>query len=202
MGLPTTPHHTPYFVGWVNSSSTQRITHQCVIEFSFVGYKESVLCDVIDMTATHLLLGRPWQYDVRAVHNCFENTYTFYKDVKRKCTFIFYEVTFLGYVISSKGIHVDPSKIQAIMDWHVPTSIKEVRSLHGLASFYRRFVRNFSIIAAPLTGCLKQEKFIWTEEADKNFTTLREKLCSAPILVMPDFSKPFQVDCDASIIGI
>ncbi|XP_026398862.1 uncharacterized protein LOC113294699 [Papaver somniferum] len=82
MGLPTTPHPTPYFVGWVNSSSTQRITHQCVIKFSFVGYEESVLCDVIDMTATHLLLGRPWQYDVRAVHNYFDNTYTFYKDVK------------------------------------------------------------------------------------------------------------------------
>ncbi|XP_026438059.1 uncharacterized protein LOC113336623 [Papaver somniferum] len=85
MGLPITPHPTPYSIGWVNNSSTQRITHQCVIKFSFVGYEESVLCDVIDMTATHLLLGRPWKYDVRAVHNCFENTYTFYKDDVQHC---------------------------------------------------------------------------------------------------------------------
>ncbi|XP_026452158.1 uncharacterized protein LOC113352562 [Papaver somniferum] len=82
----------------------------------------------------------------------------------KKCTFMSAEVTFLGYVISTKGIHVDPSKIKVIMDWHIPTSTKE--------------------------------------EADKSFNTLKEKQCSSPIIVMPDFSKPFQVDCDASIVGI
>ncbi|XP_026430801.1 uncharacterized protein LOC113327898 [Papaver somniferum] len=80
LGSPVTPHPHPYFLGWVTSSTTQRITHQCVVTYSFVGFEDSVLCDVIDMNATHLLIGRPWKYDVRAVHNCFENTYTFYKN--------------------------------------------------------------------------------------------------------------------------
>ncbi|XP_026416146.1 uncharacterized protein LOC113311530 [Papaver somniferum] len=84
LGLPVTPHPHPYYVGWVTSYTTQQITHQCVVTFSFVGFEDSVLCDVIDMNATHLLLGRPWKYDVRAVHNFFENTYTFYKKGKQK----------------------------------------------------------------------------------------------------------------------
>lgn len=78
--LSVTPHPTHYFVGWIASDYSKAITHQCLVTFSFPGYEDTVLCDVVDMNATHLILGRPWQYDVRAVHNYFENTYTFYKD--------------------------------------------------------------------------------------------------------------------------
>ncbi|XP_026417495.1 uncharacterized protein LOC113312976 [Papaver somniferum] len=84
LGLPVTPHPQPYFVVWVNSFSSENITHKCLVRFSFIGYIDEVLCDVINMNAAHLLLGRPWQYDVRVVRNCFENTYTFYKDGKKK----------------------------------------------------------------------------------------------------------------------
>ncbi|XP_026399202.1 uncharacterized protein LOC113295057 [Papaver somniferum] len=470
LGLPVSPHPQPYTVGWVNQNSTQQITHQCAVDFSFPGYEDSVLCDVIDMSSSHLLLGRPWKYDTQAVHNYFDNTYTFHhqgnlkrlcpsqssfsqslvatiarslqkthtlssheetkpmihipdkvqplvtrfhtlfpdelpvtlpplQDIQhcidlipraslpnqahyrlspseheilqgqvndflakglirpsnslcacpaflvpkkdngwrmcidcrglnritipyrfhipriddmidllsgaiifskldlrsgyhqirvregdewktafkpheglyellvmpfglsnapstfmrlmnqvlqpflgqfvivyfddilifsrsekehlihlskifkvlqenslfvnlKKCTFMSSEVTFLGYVVSGKGICVYPSNFKVIRYWPVPTSIKDVRSFHGLASFYRRFIRNFSSIAALMTECLKHEKFAWTEEADKSFHILKQRLCSAPVLAMPDFSKPFEIDCDASIIGI
>ncbi|XP_026378284.1 uncharacterized protein LOC113272699 [Papaver somniferum] len=78
LGLPVTPHPHPYSVGWVTSSTTYQITHQCVVTFSFVGFEDSVLCDVIDMNTTYLLLGRPWKYDVRV------DTYKFYKNGKKK----------------------------------------------------------------------------------------------------------------------
>ncbi|XP_026419879.1 uncharacterized protein LOC113315844 [Papaver somniferum] len=77
LGLPVITHPNPYSVGWINISSAQQITHQCFLKFSFPGYEDYALCDVINMTAASLLLGRPWKYDISVVHNCYDNTYTF-----------------------------------------------------------------------------------------------------------------------------
>ena len=119
----------------------------------------------------------------------------------KKCTFFSNKVVFLSYIVSDKGIHADNSKVKSISKWPTPTCTRDVRSFHGLESFYRHFVRNFSIVVVGLTNCLKHEKFIRTKEANKSFNTLKVKLCSALVLAMPDFDKPFEIDCDASFIG-
>lgn len=83
-----------------------------------------------------------------------------------------------------------------INSWPIPKSIHDVRSFHGLASFYRRFIKNFSSVAAPLTDCIKGDKFQWTEQAQKSFDHLKQLLTETPVLALPNFDQVFEVNCD------
>ena len=121
---------------------------------------------------------------------------------RQKCVFGSDQVLFLGYIVSSLGLQVDPSKVEAIKSWPVPKTISEVRSFHGLASFYRHFVHHFSNITAPLTDCLRGSTFVWTHEAEEAFETIKQKLTSTQILALPDFSLVFELHCDACKLGI
>ena len=121
----------------------------------------------------------------------------------KKCTFCMEKVFFLGYVVSTKGIEVDVEKVKAIKEWPTPKSITEVRSFHGLASLYRRFVKNFITMAAPLTKIIKKNVgFYWGADQENAFATIKERLCSAPVLALLDFNKTFEIECDASRIRI
>lgn len=120
-----------------------------------------------------------------------------------KCEFWLPQVTYLGHVISAKGIAVNPEIVKTIVDWLPPVNIKEVWSFLGLSSYCRRFVQNFSKIAKPLTDLLKKgKKYLWTPACQASFETLKEKLTSTPVLIPPNTSKPFQIFCDASLQGL
>ncbi|GJU37276.1 reverse transcriptase domain-containing protein [Tanacetum coccineum] len=109
-----------------------------------------------------------------------------------KCEFWIPKVQFLGHVIDSQGIHVDPAKIESIKDWASPKSPMEIRQFFGLAGYYRRFIEGFLKIAKPITKLTqKKVKFVWGDKQEAAFQLLKKKLCSAPILALPEGSKDF-----------
>jgi hypothetical protein len=121
----------------------------------------------------------------------------------KKCEFWLNQVVFLGHVVSKDGITVDPSKIEAVVNWDRPTNVSEVRSFLGLAGYYRRFVEGFSRIAAPLTHLTrKNAKFEWKEECEKSFQELKQRLVTALVLTIPSSSGGFVIYSDASHKGL
>ncbi|GJR82191.1 putative reverse transcriptase domain-containing protein [Tanacetum coccineum] len=119
-----------------------------------------------------------------------------------KCDFWLDSVQFLGHVIDRSGVHVDPAKIKAIRSWAAPTTPTEVRQFLGLAGYYRRFIEGFSLISNPLNMLTqKNKKYEWGKEEEEAFQTLKQKLCSAPILALPEGTKDFVVYYDASLKG-
>jgi hypothetical protein len=114
------------------------------------------------------------------------------------------ELIYLGFVISPNEVKMDPEKVRVIKEWLSPNNIFEVRSFHGLASFYRKFINNFSGISAQMMDTLKKRHkyFKWTEEAERSFNILKEKITQQPIMVLSDFGKTFQVRCDVSGFAI
>ncbi|GJR84785.1 putative reverse transcriptase domain-containing protein [Tanacetum coccineum] len=120
-----------------------------------------------------------------------------------KCEFWIPKVQFLGHVIDSEGIHVDPAKIESIKDWASPKSPTEIHQFLGLAGYYRRFIEGFSKIAKPMTKLTqKKVKFVWGDKQEAAFQLLKQKLCSAPILALPEGSEDFIAYCDASKKGL
>ena len=109
---------------------------------------------------------------------------------------------YLGHIVSHVGVKVDPNKIKATKEWKVPTTIKQLHRFIGLTGYYRKLVKNYGRIATPLTTLLKKDAFSWITEETKAFEHLKEAMCLAPVLAMPNFTKTFIVECDASGNGI
>lgn len=120
-----------------------------------------------------------------------------------KCTFAQQQISYLGHIISSEGVAVDPAKIEAVNSWPQPANVKELRRFLGLAGYYMKFVHHFAIIAKSLTNLLKKNVlYVWTPEHSASFQTLKQALISAPVLYMPDISFPFCIETDASNLGV
>ena len=120
-----------------------------------------------------------------------------------KCDFWLKEISFLGHIVSVEGIRVDSVKIEAVVNWKPPRSVIEVRSFLGLAGYYRRFVKGFSVIASPLTKLLRKGvMFEWSDKCQNIFEQLKEMLVEAPVLTQPTSGKEYTLYSDASGIGL
>ncbi|CAM9000524.1 unnamed protein product [Rhodiola kirilowii] len=115
-----------------------------------------------------------------------------------KCELACTRIHYLGHIIREGGMEVDPDKIAAVQQWKQPATLKALRGFLGLTGYYRRFVRHYASLAAPLTHLLRKDAFCWTPDATMAFEALKVALTSTPVLALPDFSLPFTVSTDAS----
>ena len=104
--------------------------------------------------------------------------------------------------MTKDGIEMDSSKVKAILNWSIPSSIHDMRSFHGSTSFYKRFIRCFSLIMEHITECLKGDKFKWTSDAQNNFELIKKRVTKDSYLILPYFNKVFEVECDTSYMAI
>ena len=120
-----------------------------------------------------------------------------------KCSFVTQQLEYLGHIIGAEGVHTDPSKIEVVQQWVPPTNVEQLRGFLVLSGYYRKFIKGYGFISIPLSDLLKKNTpFIWTSTHQGAFCALKQTLSSAPVLQMPDFSKTFTIETDASDIGI
>ncbi|MCH85336.1 enzymatic polyprotein, partial [Trifolium medium] len=119
-----------------------------------------------------------------------------------KCMFAQTSIDYLGHIVSAEGVGPDPSKISAMVEWPVPRNVKQLWGFLGITGFYRKFFKLYSSIAAPLTMLLKREAFLWNEQAQAAFDTLKQAMSTAPVLGLPNFAEPFILETDASGSGM
>ena len=109
----------------------------------------------------------------------------------------------MGHVVSALSVSVDPEKVEVVMSWERPKSVFEIRSLLGLAGYYRRFIEDFSCLAAPMTRLTwKEVRFDWDDQCEEAFQELKRRHTTAPILIVPDRGQGYIVYCDASSVGL
>ena len=121
---------------------------------------------------------------------------------RSKCYFDVSEVEYLGHIINAQGVSTDSNKVAAMVSWPLSRTLKQLLGFLGLAGYYRRFVRGYGIIAKPLTDMLKKDNFIWCERAEQAFHDHKKMMSSTPVLTLPDFTKVFVVEVDASRQGM
>lgn len=161
----------------------------------------------------------PWVFvyldDIIVVTTTFEKHCEILKEVlerltvagltlsQEKCKFCLPELKYLGYVVDKNGLHVDAEKVNAILNIPTPKNVSEVRRVIGMASWYRRFLPEFSSTIAPMTALLKKkQKFVWSDQCEQAFKKIKNCLVSAPVLTCPDFNRPFTLQTDASGYGV
>ncbi|KAJ7971126.1 Ty3/gypsy retrotransposon protein [Quillaja saponaria] len=121
---------------------------------------------------------------------------------KTKCSFGEKEIEYLGHIISGNGVAADPEKIECMLEWPTPRTVKALRGFLGLSRYYRKFMKGYGNISIPLTELLKKEAFKWSQEAEEAFQRLKTAMTEAPVLGMPDFTTMFIIETDVCATGI
>lgn len=121
---------------------------------------------------------------------------------RSKCPFAQTKLEYLSDIISVEGVSTDPSKTEAMLKWHVPTIVSELRRFLGLIGYYRKFVQHYGIIAKPLTQLLKMKQLRWNEESQHTFDRLKKALSTTPVLALPNFKEPFIIETDVCDVGL
>ncbi|CAJ2652754.1 unnamed protein product [Trifolium pratense] len=119
-----------------------------------------------------------------------------------KCSFGVSEIEYLGHLVTGQGVSMDRDKIKAVLEWPIPKNIKQLRGFLGLTGYYRRFIKHYARLAAPLTDLLKKENYNWNAQTELAFQELKAAMTSAPVLALPNFQKPFILETDASGVGV
>lgn len=151
-----------------------------------------------------LIYNKTLEEHVQLLHQVFQILEKHQFFIKRsKCLFAQPSVEYLGHVISAAGVATDPSKIQAVLNWPTPKTVKELRGFLGLTGYYRKFVQHYGLLARPLTKLLKKgSQYQWTPTTEHAFQILKERLVQAPVLAVPNFEQTFILETDASELGI
>ncbi|KAF7841818.1 Transposon Ty3-G Gag-Pol polyprotein [Senna tora] len=195
-------HLAPYRLQWLNDSGEVKVTKQVVIAFSIGKNEDEVICDVVPMQASHLLLGRPWQFDRHVLHDGYKNRYSFELN---------------GHKFTLAPLSPKEESDDVFPD-EVPTGLPPLRGIEHQINFvprasipnrpaYRSNPEETKELQREVDDLLakvvkKDVGFKWGTKQELAFKTLKDKLCSSPILVLPDFNKTFEIECDASGIGI
>jgi hypothetical protein len=137
---------------------------------------------------------------LETVFKCLASNQFFLK--MSKCTFAQPSISYLGHIVTAEGVRPDPDKISAMCDWPPPKTLKQLRGFLGLTGFYRKFIKNYASIAHALTELLKKDSFVWSEAAQVAFDNLKSAMTKAPVLALPNFEQDFQIDTDASGVGM
>ena len=150
-----------------------------------------------------LIYSPTWETDLQHVKTTLEvlPKHQFFIKAK-KCAFGQHKLEYLGHIVTAQGVKVDMGKIEAMVAWPRPTNISELRGFLGLTGYYRKFVKNYGIIAGPLTNLLKQGQFGWNDEVEAAFLALKQAMTTTPTLEIPNFDDSFTIEADASGDGI
>lgn len=194
-----TGYHYEFVVipfGLSNSPST----FQSVMNQLFQSYLRKFVIVFFDDILVYSRSGKEHCFHLQNVLESIQEQGVFPK--KSKCQFFQDTIEYLGHIVTGGVVKADPKKIEAMIQWPTPANIKQLRGFLGITGYYRRFIKDYATIAAPLTDFLKKYSYAWVEAAHASFDELKRTMVTPPILRLPDFSQIFVLETDASQVGI